>query len=53
MATTRQLIEKKFVELDHEPPNVQVILQGKDQSMHKIFLFDDNGVICTCSYILT
>ena len=38
MATTRQLIKRKLVELDHKPPNVQVILQGNDQSVHKIFL---------------
>lgn len=38
MATTRQLIEGKLVELDYEPSNVQVILQGKDQPVHKFFL---------------
>ena len=38
MATTRQLIEGKLVELDHEPSNVHVILQGKDQGVHKFFL---------------
>lgn len=50
MVTTRQLIEGKLVELDREPSNVQVILQGKDQSVHKIFLVDDNGISCTCTH---
>ena len=32
MATTTQLTEGKLIELDRDPSNVQVILQGKDQS---------------------
>jgi len=50
MATTRQLIEGKLIELDREPSNVPIILQGKDEVVHKIFLIDDNGIICTCPY---
>ena len=38
MVTTRHLIEGKLIELDHEPSNVQIILQGKDKVVHKIFL---------------
>ena len=50
MVTTRQLIEGKLIELNRDPSNVQVISQGKDQSVHKLFLVDDNGIICTCTY---
>ena len=50
MATTRQLIEGKLIELDREPSNVQIVLQGKDEAVHKIFLIDDDGLICTCLY---
>ena len=46
MATTRQLIEGKLIELDREPSNVQIVLQGKDEVVHKMFF----GIICTCPY---
>ena len=53
-ATTRQMIiERKLVELDHKPLNVQVILQDKDQSVHKIFLVDDNVVICQFTHTIS
>ena len=40
-AQTRQLIEGKLVELDHEPQSVQVTV-GEDS---RLYLVDDTGVI--------
>ena len=40
-AQTRQLIEGKLVELDHEPQSVQVTV-GEDL---RLYLVDDTGVI--------
>ena len=49
--TIRQLIEGKLIEMGHEPTNVQVILQGKDNLGYKLFLVDENGIISTFAHL--
>jgi len=44
VAETRQLIDGKLLELEHEPRNVQVIVQ-LDDAGSTIFLVDESGVI--------
>jgi len=41
-ATLRQLIERKLVELGHEPRNTQVIVASADL---KLYLVDESGII--------
>ena len=48
--TIRQLIEGKLIEIEHEPKNVQVIIQGKDKLVYKLFLVDENGIISTFTH---
>jgi len=40
----RQLIEGKLIEMYEEPQNVQVIVQGKNESAH-MFLISENCTI--------
>ena len=41
---TRQMIEGKFIQQQYEPQNVQVVIQGKDDTA-AMFLVNENGVI--------
>ena len=50
ISTIRQLIEGKLIEMEHEPKNVQVILQGKGKDDYKLFLVDDNGIISSFTH---
>ena len=42
LATLRQLIEGKLIELGHEPRNIQVIVASADS---KLYLVDESGII--------
>ena len=43
-AQTRKLIEGKLVEMDRQPSNVQVIIQGTDGDGN-MYLVDETGII--------
>ena len=41
---TRQIIEGKFLEMELEPHNIQVAIQGTNESF-VLFLINENGII--------
>jgi len=43
---TRKLIEAKLLEMDHQPSDVQVVVQGTDlEGLCDMFFIDENGII--------